>query len=54
MRVLPALEREAIPLSFDAELTCGEIGDVLSLAEQEAAQLLVRALKRLKGRMEAA
>ena len=53
MRVLPALEREAISLSFDAELTCSEIGDVLSLAEQEAAQLLVRALKRLKGGMAA-
>lgn len=51
VRSLPALEREAISLAFDAELSCGEIGEVLSLAEQEAAQLIVRALRRLKGRV---
>jgi DNA-directed RNA polymerase specialized sigma24 family protein len=50
-RCLPPLEREAIWLAFDAALCCEEIGEVLSLTGHEAAHLIVRALKRLKGEL---
>jgi len=53
VQFLPPLEREAIWLTFDAALCCEEMGEVLSLTEHEAAYLIVRALRRLKGELRA-
>jgi len=54
VQFLPPLEREAIWLTFDAALCCKEIGEILSLTEHEAAFLIVRALRRLKGELRTA
>ena len=53
LRQLPRREQEIISLKFDAELTNREIADVLNTSEVNVRVTIFRALRKLRGRMQA-
>lgn len=54
VRQLPRREQEIIALKFDAELTNREIANVLNTSEVNVRVTVFRALRKLRGRMQAA
>ena len=53
LRQLPRREQEIISLKFDAELTNREIADVLNTSDVNVRVTIFRALRKLRGRMQA-